>query len=230
MNIRKRIETFDKHSTRYATPLDSGRPDLQDRVRQVAKSLITKTNHRDILDAACGNGALILKFAHKEKECEGINIVGIDFSEGMLALLADRLMGLGAAPEWDTSLRDRVHLCRGLLERLPFRSELFDTVICINTLHNLPSKENARTVIIELMRVCKPAGELILEIHNRNNPVIRRHFSRNCRPELPLIPYTLRELKGILNKEGFKIRRKVPIGFPLTIIAPFIVIRATRRA
>lgn len=225
MSIRERMETFDRHSSRYATPLDSGRPDLQDKVRQVAKSLITKANHGVLLDAACGNGALILRL---QRGFEDFNIVGIDFSKGMLTLLADRLMSpLGTAPEI-ASLWNRVHLCRGILNVLPFEAERFDTVICVNTLHNLPSKENIRAVIMELMRVCKPDGELILEIHNGNNPVVRRHFSRKCSPELPLIPYTIKELKRILSRGGFKINRKIPVGFPLTIIAPFIVIRAAR--
>ena len=216
-------ESFDKLSPGYGTPTDGGRPDLQAKVRKVAAGLVAKGSHGNILDAGCGNGALTLSLA---KHGHYSSLVGVDFSWGMLRVLADRVEALEDQRGHDSV--ERLHLSQALLERLPFASGAFDTVICVNTLHNLCSEEAVRMAVGELIRVCKANGELILEIHNASNPVVRRHFARYSKPHMPTIPYTVKWLRSVLEQGGFAVRRKVPVGLPVATIAPFVVIKAER--
>lgn len=216
-------QAFDKLSRGYGTPTDGGRPDLQEKVRQVAARLVANRTHGRILDAGCGNGALTLSLA---KNGHNSSLVGVDFSWGMLTVLSDRVEAL--EDEQGYGPAERLHLCQALLERLPFASNAFDTVVCVNTLHNLCSEEAVRMAVGELIRVCKASGELILEIHNASNPVVRRHFARYSKPHMPTIPYTVKWLRSVLEQGGFAVSQKVPVGLPVATIAPFVVIKAER--
>ena len=185
--------------------------------------MVAKKTHGRILDAGCGNGALTLSLA---KKGHNSSLVGVDFSWGMLTVLAHRVEALEAGQGYGPV--ERLHLCQALLERLPFASDAFDTVVCVNTLHNLCSEEAVRMAVGELIRVCKASGELILEIHNASNPVVRRNFARYSKPHMPTIPYTVKWLRPVLEQGGFAVSRKVPVGFPVATIAPFVVFKAEK--
>ena len=216
------VEAFDKLSPEYGSPADGGRPDLQAKARIAAIEMMGAEHQSSILDAGCGNGALMLELIRKGHR--GI-LVGADFSNGMLEVLTERT---GAVASRGQVVHEGLYLCRTLVQELPFAASTFDAVICVNTLHNLPSEEAVMTALKEFMRVCRSSGRLILQIHNANNPLVRRHFALYSRSHMPLRSYTAKWLRSVLESGGFRITKQVPLGFPVSAIAPFLVVKAEK--
>jgi len=221
-NVAAIVEAFDKLSPEYGGPTDGGRPDLQAKARKVAIQMMELGDRGSILDAGCGNGALTLELV--KKGYQG-TLVGADFSSGMLTVLMERTKAINNLKEGN---EQQPYLCRSLVEQLPFADSTFDAVVCVNTLHNLPSEQAVLKALKEFMRVCKSSGQLLLQIHNANNPLIRRHFALYSRSHMPLKSYTVKWLGSALDSGGFRITQNVPVGFPISAIAPFLVIKAEK--
>jgi len=88
---------------------------------------------KPVLDAPCGTGRLRGVF-----ERRGIRYVGLDVSWPMLN---EARQGDGAA------------LVMGFVDRMPFRDDSFDVVLCCRLLHHLEDAEEAQVVVRELVRV-----------------------------------------------------------------------------
>ena len=113
-------------------------------------------NYETILDVCCGNGLFFLQ--SKEKLIAKKLLVGIDKSAELLQEAKKVFL--------DNSIEE-VSLIRGNAYQLPFKPVTFDRVVCINTLLNLPSLDTIESLLLELMRVCKPTGSLLVEIRNQ---------------------------------------------------------------
>jgi ubiquinone/menaquinone biosynthesis C-methylase UbiE len=96
-----------------------------------------------ILDAGCGTGKYALEFLKS-----GASVVGIDFSEAMLAVAARRCQ--------DAEFHEA-----DLQRRLPFPDESFDAVNCAQTLKHLPKLSRPMK---EFARVLKPGGILVFSV------------------------------------------------------------------
>src|SRR5258708_38211390 len=92
-----------------------------------------------ILEVGCGTGHWLRSFGGR-----GIRVTGLDASALMLAYAKTQ------AP--------RAALAQGSAERLPWASESFDRVFCINALHHFQDKVGFLT---EAMRVLRPGGLLM---------------------------------------------------------------------
>jgi ubiquinone/menaquinone biosynthesis C-methylase UbiE len=79
-----------------------------------------------------------------------------DISARSLHILQGKLRRSGR-----TALLVRADVCA-----LPFRSHVFDDVICANALQHLPGDSNRRCGIKQLVRVMKEQGRLVLSTHN----------------------------------------------------------------
>lgn len=101
-----------------------------------------------ILDACTGTADVAIEFA---KAIPDSRVVGIDRSQGMLAVGRDKLVRSG--------LDDRVELCEGDVLDLPFDDGEFDAVTIAFGLRNLP--DYARGVS-EMARVLRPGGRLLV--------------------------------------------------------------------
>ena len=168
-----------------------------------------------ILDVCCGNGLFFLN--------EGINkklLVGIDKSEELLQE-AKRIFT-------DNGIED-ASLIRGNAFQLPFKSETFDRVVCINTLLNLSSIDIIETLLLELMRVCKPTGRLLIEIRNQSNPYIRlKYWMHSRKQKFPVRAYKIEDISNIIERHKFHCTRILPIGCPVEFIAKAFLIEAGR--
>jgi ubiquinone/menaquinone biosynthesis C-methylase UbiE len=108
----------------------------------------------DVLEVAIGTG---LNLPHYPL---GIRLSGIDLSPVMLAAAAKRATDLGLT----------VDLREAEAEHLPFRDASFDTVVC--TL-SLCSVADDRAAIVEMHRVLRPGGQLLLLDHvAATNPIL----------------------------------------------------------
>ena len=168
-----------------------------------------------ILDVCCGNGLFFLN--------EGINkklLVGIDKSEELLQE-AKRIFT-------DNCIED-VSLIRGDAFQLPFKPETFDRVVCVNTLLNMASLDIIETLLIELMRVCKPTGSLLVEIRNQSNPYIRlKYWMHSRKQKFPVRAYKIEDISNIIERHKFHCTRILPIGCPVEFIAKAFLIEAGR--
>ena len=113
---------------------------------KVAKRLIENFELKPgakILDVGCAKGFLV-----KDLVDLGFDAYGIDVSEYALGSCPDEVVG-------------RLHL--GDMRTLPFRSNTFDVVVCINTLHNL-NKIGALNAITEFNRIIKDPRSVFIQV------------------------------------------------------------------
>ena len=89
-----------------------------------------------ILDNGCGTGTLMEFLPTKD-------IIGFDISSGMLNK-AKKRMNI---------------LVRGDSQRLPFKDETFNTIVCRGVLHHL---QDTKEGVIEMYRVLKKKGEIVI--------------------------------------------------------------------
>ena len=175
-------------------------------------------NYETILDVCCGNGLFFLQ--SKEKLIAKKLLVGIDKSAELLQEAKKVFL--------DNSIEE-VSLIRGNAFQLPFKPVTFDRVVCINTLLNLPSLDTIESLLLELMRVCKPTGSLLVEIRNQSNPYIRlKYWMHSRKQKFPVRAYKIEDISNIIERHKFHCTRILPIGCPVEFIAKAFLIEAER--
>lgn len=107
-----------------------------------------------LVDVGCGPGYLIAKTA---KEMPDLHIIGVDVSNEMVAAAARNLASLGFS--------ERVEFRRGDSLRLPFEDDSVDNVVSTLSLHHWANPKGA---FLEIYRVLKPDGQLLLEDFRRD--------------------------------------------------------------
>jgi demethylmenaquinone methyltransferase/2-methoxy-6-polyprenyl-1,4-benzoquinol methylase len=102
---------------------------------------------QQILDVATGTG----EFALEALKLNPQKIVGIDISEGMLAIGRKKISG--------RNLQEKIELVRGDSENLPFEQNKFDAVTVAFGVRNF---ENLKRGLSEILRVLKPGGMVVV--------------------------------------------------------------------
>jgi SAM-dependent methyltransferase len=97
-----------------------------------------------VLDAGCGDGALVCAAASR-----GADAIGVDPDQAMLAAARSRASGAGL----------RATFLEGRVERLPFPDATFDVVVSVTVLCFV---HDAAGAIREIARVLRPGGRLVL--------------------------------------------------------------------
>lgn len=115
--------------------------------RKKAISTLKDTKPKLILDVATGTG----DFAVEALSLKPEKIIGVDISEGMLAIARKKLKEKG--------LEDRITLQVGDSENLPFPENMFDAVIVAFGVRNF---ENLEEGITDMLRVLKPGGKVVI--------------------------------------------------------------------
>jgi SAM-dependent methyltransferase len=160
-----------------------------------------------VLDVGCGTGALAQRLAGR-----GYEVAGVDPSEGMLEILRAR------SPE--------VNAVKGSGTELPFASERFDLVLTVATLHHIAQADAVRRTLAEMVRVCRPAGRILIWDHNPRNPYWSSLMARVPQDtgEERLIP--AREILGGLHAAGGEVLSVAQLG----LVPDFTPRRAIRAA
>ncbi|MGZ8630550.1 MAG: class I SAM-dependent methyltransferase [Actinomycetota bacterium] len=104
----------------------------------------------ETLEVAIGTGLNLSNYA------PDVHLTGIDLTPEMLALARNRAADLGRP----------VTLCEGDAQALPFPDGAFDTVLATYAMCSVPDE---RRTILEMKRVLKPGGRLILVDHVRSS-------------------------------------------------------------
>jgi len=142
-----------------------------------------------LLDVGCGTGSLLKELSQSGKE---LNLYGIDLSPEMIN--AARV-----------KLKDEKHvvLQEGSAADLPFESNYFDYVVCMNSLHH---HANPKQSLTEMARVLKPGGVMIL-MDGFVDSAVRKLFSRTAnilRNEGKIQRFKKDELRRIFRSLGYE--------------------------
>ena len=149
------------------------------------------------LEVAIGTG---LNLAHYPP---GVRLTAVDLTPEMLAIARRRSADVGV----------RVFLAEGDAQVLPFADVSFDAVVCTYAMCSVPDE---RAAVLEMRRVLKPGGRLILVDHIRSSvrPIfwVQRLFelapTRN-RDELTRRPRDHVEAAGLTIEECDRLRAGV---------------------
>ncbi|MBP5558560.1 MAG: bifunctional demethylmenaquinone methyltransferase/2-methoxy-6-polyprenyl-1,4-benzoquinol methylase UbiE [Bacteroidales bacterium] len=143
--------------------------------RRAIKEIVCADSAQEILDIACGTGDFSIAIAKAMGPAS--HVTGVDISEGMLAVMREKLDAEG--------LEDRVGCGQGDSEAMGFADASFDRAAIAFGIRNFEHREKA---LREILRVLKPGGKLvILELSVPSNPVIRWFYKLYFTGILPLI-------------------------------------------
>ncbi len=137
-----------------------------------------------VLDIGFGGGVTIQqisKLAYNGKTC------GVDFSEPMVRQGEKRFRRLIE--------QGRVELRLGDIARLPYQDNIFDKVCSVNTVYFWTNQlEN----LLEIRRIMKKDGRLVVSFHSREKMKKMRIFQYN------FSLYSPEEVQGLFNQSGFR--------------------------
>jgi len=143
--------------------------------RRAIKEIVRKEEEQEILDIACGTGDFSIAIA--KAMSPGSRVTALDISEGMLAVMREKLAAEG--------LEDRVSVGLCDCEDLGFADASFDRAAVAFGIRNFEHREKG---LREILRVLKPGGKLvILELSVPSNPVIRWFYKLYFTGILPII-------------------------------------------
>jgi ubiquinone/menaquinone biosynthesis C-methylase UbiE len=167
---------------------------------------------QQIIDVGCGNGRLLYFF---EKKLEDFDYLGIDSSYKLLAE-AKKIHSKSARA--DFQLADQLEI--------PLKSGQFDLAFSIRAFHHLPSKEMRLQALLEMKRILKNDGFLMMTVWNLWQKKYLQHFTKAFFRSMVgfgtgvkdiFVPwgkekypryyhaFTARELKNLFQKAGFDI-------------------------
>jgi len=143
--------------------------------RRALRRFLTPQHPQSILDVACGTGDFSIEIARHAHPQTGVQ--GIDLSEGMLAVMREKVRRSG--------LDGRIRSEKGDCEQLSFGRDSFDAVTIGFGIRNFEHREFA---LKEILRVLKPGGRLvILELSIPELPLVRALYKLYFTRILPWI-------------------------------------------
>lgn len=192
--------------------------------RKKVLALIKKSNPEKILDIATGTGDLAILMA----ETNAKKIVGLDISEGMLAVGIDKIAS--------KNLSQRIEMILGDSENMPFEDNYFDAITVAFGVRNF---ENLEKGLSEILRILKPGGAFVIletsvpektpykqgyHFYSKNIlPIIGKLFSKDntaygyLSESSAVFPYG-EKLNNILRKIGFINVKDMPQTFGVASI------------
>jgi len=100
-----------------------------------------------IADIGCGNGKNMLY----RKDCD---FIGCDFSNELIKICLEK----------------NLNVLEGNILDIPLKSNIFDYTLCIAVIHHLSSIEKRRKAIIELLRITKYGGQILITVWALKQP------------------------------------------------------------
>jgi ubiquinone/menaquinone biosynthesis C-methylase UbiE len=159
-------------------------------VRQNTLELAHLNPGEHVLEVGCGTGTLTL--VAKEKVGQAGEVYGIDVAGDMLNTA------------WDKAMRANVEATfqSGRIEEIPFPDHRFDVVLCSLMLHHVPGDEAKRKGFIEIQRVLKPGGRLLIVDFEPPTNLILQHFILSFLGQA-MLKNNVREFIPMMEKTGF---------------------------
>lgn len=167
---------------------------------KIIDKILKKFKNMKILDAGCGEGALVEKY--KEKN---FNIVGLDLNYSS------------------------AHVKRGDIQKMPFKNDEFDVVLCLDVLEHINISEH-KSIIDELYRVTKKEGVIIFSLPNLAHFASRISFLftgrllRTSEIERHVGDRPIKEFIDLIKNQKLKVLKRIGI-FPTFPIISIITIK-----
>lgn len=129
-------------SARVSTP---AKKDIIECKTKIIQRLLNESKGKNILDVACGTGRFFYLYGQRK-------IFGCDISQDQLKEAQKK------APNAKLKIADA--------EKLPYPDNSFDVVITSQFMEHIPQY---KTVLKEMVRVCKPQGSIIVDFPNKHS-------------------------------------------------------------
>ena len=192
--------------------------------RKKVVKIVSNNDPQSILDIATGTGDLALMMSKLKPK----RIVGLDISEGMLAVGKQKIA--------KAELSDTIEMIVGDSEDMPFKDNTFDAITVSFGVRNFANLDRGLT---EIRRVLKPTGTLvILETSNPTKFPFKQGYKIYTSLLLPMIGKLLSKDKiaysylsesanyfpfgknfdNILKKNGFINTKYIPLTFGVATI------------
>lgn len=172
---------------------------------KLIQEFVGDVNGKSVLDLGCGNGALSLLLWYL-----GAKVHSVDISEQALVSTRNLRSFNERTSHFDP------YLSRGDATKLPFRSQMFDIVFCIETLEHL---RDDRSAIEEIKRITKLGGTVILAVpFDSKVPSNEQIFGTYKH-------YSFNTLKERFFSRGFRLMRAVFWCFPLLPLLDLLRVR-----
>ncbi|MGB3850362.1 MAG: bifunctional demethylmenaquinone methyltransferase/2-methoxy-6-polyprenyl-1,4-benzoquinol methylase UbiE [Tunicatimonas sp.] len=141
--------------------------------RKQAIKLLKPEKPKLILDIATGTGDFAIEALALKPE----KVIGVDISEGMLAVGREKMKRRG--------LTDKIEMKLGDSERLPFEDNIFDAIIVAFGVRNFEHLEQG---LADMHRVLKPGGTtVVLEFSKPQGFPFKQLYNFYFKNILPLI-------------------------------------------
>lgn len=185
---KKNSQTYDEK--RFTKP--QGKMFHLMELKQLLKGIDHLEKRKACLEVGCGTGRFLIELAKR-----GYNVEGVEPSNFMLEIAKDKCSNFPT-----------VKFKQAEGASLPYKSESFDFVYCIRTLNQTESKEYAKQMIKELIRVTNSGGTILIEFCNEWRPFKRSRAVRFSVREIKHLVATIPEakilkIKGILILSGW---------------------------
>ena len=142
---------YDQQALCYAEQANANRKLLD--TRKLVYNLLTPVTNKKILSVGCGDGTECVSFAEN-----GAEVVGIDSSSELITLAKNKYSALGI----DFLVMD--------YEETSFEDMTFDGIISIMS---IMYKEDLTKVLLELKRILKPHGTMIIVVQHPIRKMIK---------------------------------------------------------
>lgn len=146
-----------------------------------------------IYDLGCGNGRNMID--------DRLNFIGIDNCETFIKICKNK----------------NLNVILGNIVEVPLKNESADALICIAVLHHLSTNDNRLNALLEMKRLIKTNGKILLSVWSKNQPKKTRRNFVNYGKNIVLwnkygeiyeryyYIFKLDELKLLINKAGLSI-------------------------
>jgi SAM-dependent methyltransferase len=168
---------------------------LHQLIFQTLETELPDWREKEIVDVGCGTGAILKQLGNPDKN------VGIDLAPEAISFCRQR--GLNNVQEGD-------------ILALPFPDASFDAVICSSVLYH-EWVSDVGGAMREMHRVLRPGGVLLINV-----PAFPFLYSVHDKAVMTARRFRKREIREVLQKQNFKIRRLTywtTLLFPLAIAA-----------
>ena len=149
-----------------------------------------------VYDIGCGNGR------NMNYDKKNLTFIGLDNCENLVKICKNK----------------NLNVVNGNIINIPFKKNTADAIICIAVFHHLSNQNNRLLALLEMKRLLKPDGKILLSVWSINQPKkTRRNFNSYGNNivlwnnsgkiyERYYYIFKLTELKDIFNKAGLYIK------------------------